>query len=775
MDIDRARIKQEVDDDIDMDFDGVKIIKEATNMITVIANDHKSEDERKFIESLASINPDQLFTESSRNYLCKFCQASFRIRLEYDAHMVNHKMNRHFCRFGCSFWCDSLEQILEHEYKNHSQGLKKFCCRVCDSILPSANDLTKHMLIHVYGQRYVCALCRRHFESHQGLQLHRKHSKEICGQIESINGVSHRIELVATAEKCQLPAELLCDVQIKEEPKDYVDDDSEHEIRIKEEPMDEEEESPKLTASIKPNLGLDWRSKLRLPALKPKPELMTSAPTQSNLKIVNWNNQSATNTAILKRPNILKTNSNSNSIYNNNKKPLIAENILQMLPSNFMVIKLPPNTKILKLPREVNKTTLKHSSITTPGSVQITQVVKQDIQNINSSTVDSNSVKVVSSPPRNNNRLGTFHQEAFYDLESRPESRKMIEEIQNQIRSIERTLPIPGSVLQTKTKRSFFVHSKNLSTDDKKDEPTKLELLLNPACSNVWQTLFEKYPNYCFFWACPMCPTSCEQAQDLRRHLSRMHSMSDDKLNTLKVTLLPKKVLDGEEQLKPSIQSGKISVAPQLTANASPVNENLQVSSPEPPISKSSSVPKPKATASQQQHECNECSKTYTTSGALRIHKMIHTGELPYKCNFCDKRFRTPGQVKVHHRRHTGEKPFKCKICSLDFTHRETLISHLSRHIGMKRYKCYGCDKYFVVVSGLRAHRRLRPDTCGKVKFTARAHGPRVRVIKGEVIFEGHPEHNGYLRSEDPLKILSEMNQTDTMTVEDDDKEAEGV
>ncbi|XP_068150587.1 uncharacterized protein [Drosophila tropicalis] len=775
MDIDRARIKQEVDDDMDMDFNGVKIIKEATNMITVIANDHKSEDERKFIESLSSINPDQLFTEPSTNYLCKLCQASFRTRMEYNAHMVNHRMNRHFCRFGCSFWCDSLEQILEHEYKNHSQGLKKFCCRVCDCILPSANDLTKHMLSHVHGQRYVCALCRRHFESHQGLQLHRKHSKEICGQIESMNGVSHRIELVATAEKCLLPAELLCDVQIKEEPKDYVDDDSEHEIRIKEEPMDEEAESPQLTVSIKPNLGLDWRSKLRLPALKPKPELKTSPSTQSNLKIVNWNNQSTTDTAILKRPNILKTNSNSYSI-NNNKKPLIAENILQMLPSNFMVIKLPPNTKILKLPPEVNKTTLKHSSITPPGSVQITPVVKQDIQNVNSSTVDSNSGKVALSPPRNNNRLGSFHHEAFYDLESRPESRKMIEEIQNQIRSIERTLPIPGSVLQTKTKRYFTVNSNNLSTDNTKDEPTKLELLLNPACTNVCKTLFEKYPNYCFFWACPMCPTSCEQAQDLRRHLSRLHRISDDKLNTLKVTLLPKKALDKVDQLKPSIQTGfSLSVAPQMSANASPVNENVQVSSPEQPTLKSSSVPKPKITGSQQQHECNECSKTYTTSGALRIHKMIHTGELPYKCNFCDKRFRTPGQVKVHHRRHTGEKPFKCKICSLDFTHRETLISHLSRHIGMKRYKCYGCDKYFVVVSGLRAHRRLRPDTCGKVKFTARAHGPRVRVIKGEVIFEGHPEHNGYLRSEDPLKILSEMNQTDTTTVQDDNEAAKGV
>lgn len=61
-------------------------------------------------------------------------------------------------------------------------------------------------------------------------------------------------------------------------------------------------------------------------------------------------------------------------------------------------------------------------------------------------------------------------------------------------------------------------------------------------------------------------------------------------------------------------------------------------------------------------YQCSECSKVFTTHGALRIHKTIHTGELPYKCDFCDKRFRTPGQVRVHHRRHTGEKPFKCKV-----------------------------------------------------------------------------------------------------------------
>lgn len=90
------------------------------------------------------------------------------------------------------------------------------------------------------------------------------------------------------------------------------------------------------------------------------------------------------------------------------------------------------------------------------------------------------------------------------------------------------------------------------------------------------------------------------------------------------------------------------------------------------------------------------------------------------------------------------------QICSSGFTHRETFISHLSRHIGLKRYKCYGCDKKFACISALRTHRKIRQDTCGKVKMNARAIGPRVRVVKGSVHFEPQPEVNHYLRTEDP-------------------------
>ncbi|GBP15229.1 hypothetical protein EVAR_73035_1 [Eumeta japonica] len=59
--------------------------------------------------------------------------------------------------------------------------------------------------------------------------------------------------------------------------------------------------------------------------------------------------------------------------------------------------------------------------------------------------------------------------------------------------------------------------------------------------------------------------------------------------------------------------------------------------------------------------------------------------------------------------------------------------------------------------TALKTHREIRADTCGKVKFNPRAIGPRVRVIRGNVIFEPQPEINPYLKSEDPKCVLSEL------------------
>uniref|UniRef100_A0A6P4FKE9 Zinc finger protein 574 n=1 Tax=Drosophila rhopaloa TaxID=1041015 RepID=A0A6P4FKE9_DRORH len=788
--------------------DTLKILEEGSHIITVPVRDRpESEDEREFIASLG-LDRQQIFSVSSEgNPLqrkCNICNYVLESQLEISSHQVNHEMNRHFCRLGCIIWLDTLEQILEHEYRHHSQPGHVFCCRVCDYLATDADCLATHMKTHIYLYRFVCAICRRHFESHQSLNLHWKDDQFVCGQVQYMEALSSKAELVAV--KTPVSTESLCDVQIKTEPL------SSEEIEqmllegippnsVKFEPQDEEmlEDSIKKefkehsidNGSVWPTIPIPLRNKLRLPAL-------SSNKLHSDSKSVKWNNRPISN-VMADNTRILQSGSQDSV---EQRKTPIAANILKVLPSNCMVIKLPPNTKIFKMPdqaptglkmpgqapavlRESLQVSLSGmekaaSVIKIPHAISITKV------NFAENSVSTPVSIIQTALPAQTHNRSCFLSDAFNKSESRPESLKIISEIRNQIRSIEKTLPLPGTVLQTsKMKKDNHLPTPLIAS---KDAPKPIELILSPLSFMLAKELQNKHPLYRFMWTCPECQRSFEKHSAFRTHLTTKHDLSQEKLNSLKVILMPYKILsqnsletlvDSKLQVpEPSPVPDKVvnlpcplnaseGVAPLIDQTSAKPNICEDVSPPMKTDEKSAGSKKStKNKLKCTEFQCTECSKVFTTFGALRIHKSIHTGDLPHKCNYCDKRFRTPGQVRVHHRRHTGEKPFKCKVCSLDFTHRETLISHLSRHIGMKRYKCYGCDKYFVVVSGLRAHRRLRPDTCGKVKFTARAHGPRVRVIRGEVVFEHHPEHNGYLRSEDPLNILSQRDQTDSTPVE---------
>ncbi|NXF93752.1 ZNF41 protein, partial [Eubucco bourcierii] len=54
---------------------------------------------------------------------------------------------------------------------------------------------------------------------------------------------------------------------------------------------------------------------------------------------------------------------------------------------------------------------------------------------------------------------------------------------------------------------------------------------------------------------------------------------------------------------------------------------------------------------------CGDCSKSFTSRSALRIHHHIHTGEKPYSCGDCGKSFVTSSKLNYHRRIHTGERP----------------------------------------------------------------------------------------------------------------------
>ncbi|XP_001355743.4 uncharacterized protein [Drosophila pseudoobscura] len=810
IDIDDTTIKLEGEDnmpdetmDISCASSAVKILEEHADMVTVPLSDDKSEDELKFIASLSTLDAQQLFAESSQNqngcpYECHICHLQLPTELEIKAHFVNHQMNRHFCRHGCGAWCGTLELVLEHEYRQHSQGIYTFCCRICDLRVDGADRLASHMKSHCYVNRYVCAICRLPFESQMGLNLHRKNTTQVCGQVDYIQKISTTPELVAA--KASSPADALYDVKVKDEPLDadeigpHPQNEAGLHMYIKDEPLDED--MPDLCDSIKTDskmenptkkmpvsskgsiwasLPVELRNKLRLPALKPKQEIQTTH--RPPFKFSKWNGpptSNATSGGVQRSlfkvlPNgqkvnvtdMLKKVANSNTAMRG--KPPISPNILKVLPNNCMVIKLPPNTKIVKLsnqPSAVATATSPQNVVQLPDSLTISKITPEGASSPNTtSPVDYKPLL----PPR----------DRCYSLKNRPECQELITEFQNQIRSIEKTLPIPGTVLHARDKETNGLNAEPVVPviSTLAGEPSNVEVFLNPGAHTVMAELRKKYPNNRFFWICPICTRSYEQGSAFRRHLVQEHKLKSANFSELKVDL---KSVRKPESSGTEFASLSDSVS-EISKPATPTKEipPLLKSAPTPAIEAVPSESEPKINTLKPPHiddtklsqfQCPTCLKIFTTQGGMRIHMSIHTGEMPYKCQYCEKRFRTPGQVRVHLRRHTGEKPFQCEICGLHFTHRETLISHLSRHIGMKRYKCYGCDKYFVVVSGLRAHRRLRPDTCGKVKFTARAHGPRVRVIKGQVVFEHQPIYNGYLRSEDPLDILKERGQIDSIS-----------
>ena len=70
------------------------------------------------------------------------------------------------------------------------------------------------------------------------------------------------------------------------------------------------------------------------------------------------------------------------------------------------------------------------------------------------------------------------------------------------------------------------------------------------------------------------------------------------------------------------------------------------------------------------------CEKSFSRSGDLKRHNMVHTGEQPFKCTDCGKSFSESGDLKRHKRMHTGERPFKCTDCGKSFSQSRDLKRH---------------------------------------------------------------------------------------------------
>ena len=93
-------------------------------------------------------------------------------------------------------------------------------------------------------------------------------------------------------------------------------------------------------------------------------------------------------------------------------------------------------------------------------------------------------------------------------------------------------------------------------------------------------------------------------------------------------------------------------------------------------------------------HECDQCDKTYSGSGALHLHKQSAHQGVKYACGQCDLQVTQQGTLKRHiQSKHEGQSvKYVCNQCDHQFTEQGSLSRHVqSKHEGV-RYACVQCD-----------------------------------------------------------------------------------
>ena len=114
--------------------------------------------------------------------------------------------------------------------------------------------------------------------------------------------------------------------------------------------------------------------------------------------------------------------------------------------------------------------------------------------------------------------------------------------------------------------------------------------------------------------------------------------------------------------------------------------------------------------SSQNQSVCKKKKhklNTFTESGHLSDHKLIHSGIKKYQCDVCSKSFTQSGHLSRHKLIHTVIKKYQCDVCSKSFTDSNTLSNHKLIHSGIKNYQCDVCSKSFTYASNLSEHKLI--------------------------------------------------------------------
>ena len=74
--------------------------------------------------------------------------------------------------------------------------------------------------------------------------------------------------------------------------------------------------------------------------------------------------------------------------------------------------------------------------------------------------------------------------------------------------------------------------------------------------------------------------------------------------------------------------------------------------------------------------QCDICAKSFTESGSLAQHELIHSGIKNYQCDVCTKSFTRSSNLAQHKLIHSGIKKYQCDVCSKSFIQSSTLARH---------------------------------------------------------------------------------------------------
>ncbi|XP_026769114.3 zinc finger protein 628 isoform X2 [Pangasianodon hypophthalmus] len=127
-----------------------------------------------------------------------------------------------------------------------------------------------------------------------------------------------------------------------------------------------------------------------------------------------------------------------------------------------------------------------------------------------------------------------------------------------------------------------------------------------------------------------------------------------------------------------------------------------------------------------EEHRCQMCSLTFSTTFLLHEHLHIHNGVRLYRCAECGKQFCHLVNYRKHLRSHAQASTIQCIICTAQFTAPEDLQQHLdTNHFEDKFYQCDLCKRIFTSMAECKKHvqthkRRTKRYPCPKCERSFR-------------------------------------------------------